>query len=164
MSTRPRFHTPFTSRSVRADLCRLPFSQGAAPFALKGAGLDSTQPKIKVSYHPERSEGSQPRRLPSQFASITSPSFRATRGIPPRSQCLASQPNWLLPSNVTNPLLFAFRGTAIPRCALGVSQFHRRPQVLEGAPSFAVSAKGGLLRSNATYLFFFSLSQTTEAP
>ena len=37
--------------------------RGAAPFAFKGAGLDSTQPKINASCHPERGEGPQPQRL-----------------------------------------------------------------------------------------------------
>ncbi len=40
---------------------------------------------------------------------------------------------------------FLFRGTVTPDCALGLSKFRHNPNVLEGAPPFALYAKGGLL-------------------
>jgi hypothetical protein len=44
---------------------------GAAPFAFKGAGVDSTSRKTTINFHPERCEGSQPQRLVSQLNSWT---------------------------------------------------------------------------------------------
>jgi hypothetical protein len=44
---------------------------GAAPFAFKGSGVDSTSRKTTINFHHERREGSQPQRLVSQLNSWT---------------------------------------------------------------------------------------------
>ncbi len=61
--------------------------RGAAPFASKGAGLDSTQPKTNVSCHPERSEGSHPQRLATRPKHLGSANIRVYPGR--ASSCVA---------------------------------------------------------------------------